>query len=156
MKSQIQSHSIQRRKAASLVLSIVLSFVVLLAQSIPAMSNQNTAGWIEICGDGGTYLLQVDENGEEQPSECVHCDYCLAPSGDAQGVHTMPASASVSIEFTTISYPSVRNALSDSPEQYWSACRGPPIASVENNMTPLASLFIKEPAGMASKSWGKP
>ena len=156
MQSHIQFTPKQRPKGASLAWSIVLSFIVLLAQSIPAMSNQSTAAWIEICGDGGSYLIQVDENGEEQQPECAHCDYCLLPTGDMQGVHTTPSGASSLIVFTNISYPSDRDFVPDSPEQYWSACRGPPIASSENNMSTNTSLATKEPVGAALNTWGIP
>jgi len=146
----------KRRKGVSLALSIVLSFVVLLAQSVPAMSGHNTAAWMEICGDGGSYFIEVDENGEEQEQECAHCDYCLLPSSDAQGVHAASPNTSALIEFTTISYLSDRDFLPDSPEQYWSACRGPPIANSENNMSTNISLVIKEPIGAALNTWGNP
>ena len=156
MQSHVQFTPKQHRKGASLAWSIVLSLIVLLAQSIPAMSTQNTAAWIEICTDGGSYLIQVDANGEEQQAECAHCDYCLLPTGDMQSVHTIAPGASALIEFTNISYASDRDFVPDSPEQYWSACRGPPIASSEKNMSTNTSLVIKEPVGAALNTWGTP
>lgn len=156
MQSHIHFTPKQRRKGASLVLSIVLSVFVLLAQSIPAMSTQNMGTWIEICGDGGISVIQVDENGDEQQSECAHCDYCLLPSGNLQGVSIPLPSISAQIEFTTISYPSDQGVSPVRPEQYWSACRGPPIASSENNMPTFTSLDIKEPVGEALNTWRNP
>lgn len=156
MQSNIQFTPKQRRKGASLVLSIVLSVIVLLAQSIPAMSTQSSGTWIEICGEGGISVIQVNENGDEQQPECAHCDYCLLPSGDLQGVSVPLPSMSIQIEFTAISYPSDQGGSPDSPEQYWSACRGPPIASSENNMSTFTSLDIKEPVGKTLNTWRNP
>ena len=141
------------------VLSIVLSIAVLLGQSIPAMADHDTntsANWVEICGDGGSYFIQIGEDGQKQAPECAHCDYCLTPVGDAQAVHSTRHSVLVLIDFTHISYSTDPATLPDSPEQYWSACRGPPIASVKNNMTPNTSLVIKEPIGSALRARGIP
>ncbi|PCJ76117.1 MAG: hypothetical protein COA53_02330 [Rhodobacteraceae bacterium] len=156
MQSHIQFTPKQRRKGASLVLSIVLSVIVLLAQSIPAMSTQNTGTWIEICGDDGISIIQVDENGNKQQSECAHCDYCLLPSGNLQGVSVISPNISAPIEFTAVSYSSDQAISPDSPEQYWSACRGPPIASTEKNMSTFTSLVLKEPIREALNTWGNP
>ncbi len=156
MQSHIQFTPKQRHKGVSMVLSIALSVIVLLAQSIPAMSTQNTGTWIEICSDDGVSLIQIDENGNKQQSECAHCDYCLLPSGDTQSVNVTSPSISTQFEFTATSYPSDQGVSLDSPEQYWSASRGPPIASSENNMPTFTSLDIKEPVGDALNTWRNP
>ena len=141
------------------VLSFVLSIAVLLGQSNAAMADHGSntsANWVEICGDGGTYFVQVGEDGQKQAPECNHCDYCLTPVGDAQGVHSTHHSDLALNEFSNISYSSDQANLPDNPEQYWSACRGPPIVSVENNMTTNISLAIKELNGSVSVAWSIP
>ena len=141
------------------MLSIVLSFSVLLGQSIPGMAGQNdvsSANFVEICGDGGSYFILVGADGQEQAPDCVHCDFCLVSTGDHQGVYITPTSSAALIGFTTIPFSTGRADLPESPEQYWSASRGPPIASTVNKMTNLASLFNKESAANFSNTWSNP
>lgn len=152
-------HTRGSRLGMRLVLTVVLALAVMLAQSVPGMAMQSTstsAGWIEICSDGGSVFIQVNEDGQEHEPECLHCDFCLVPAAEVQGLTTAPKIASALTEFTTFSYSTDRVGLPDSPEQYWSATRGPPIASVENIMTPIASLLAKEPAGTPSNTWSIP
>lgn len=152
-------HSRSNRFDVRLVLSIVLSIAVLLGQSIPAMAGHGSnmsANWVEICGDGGSYFIEIGEDGQKQAPECTHCDYCLTPVGDTQAVHSTQHSGLALIYFTNISYSTDPAGLPDSPEQYWSACRGPPIASIENKMTTNTSLTIKEPIGSESTAWSIP
>ncbi len=138
------------------VLSIVLSLAVIWAQSAPVMAGHGPSGsanWVEICADGGSYFIQVGEDGQKQKPECACCDFCLLPSVDTPDAHSALLETSVLSDFTTISYSTDLSALPDSPEQYWSACRGPPIASVENNMTTPISLFSKESADVSLNTW---
>ncbi len=142
-----------------LVLSIVLAIAVLLGQSFPAIAghgSNTSANLVEICGDGGSYFIEVGEDGQKQAPECTHCDYCLTPVGDTQAVHSTQHSELALTYFSDISYSTDPASLPDSPEHYWSACRGPPIASIENKMTTNTSLTIKEPIGSGSKAWSIP
>ena len=141
------------------VWGIMLSVAVLLGQSFPVMADHGSnlsAIWVEICGDGGTYFVQVDEDGQKQESECSHCDYCIVPMGDVQADNSPNHNDLASLDFTNSSYLVVPATLPDNPEQYWSACRGPPIVSVENKMTPNTSLTIKEPNGSTFIAWSIP
>lgn len=141
------------------VLFFVLSIAVLLGQSTATMAAHGpstSANWVEICADGGTYFVQIGEGGQKQAPECAHCDYCLTPIGDAKAVHSPHHSDLALNEFSNISYSSDQASLPDSPEQYWSACRGPPIASIENNMTTNISLAIRELIGSVSAAWSIP
>lgn len=163
MKSHKRTSTIQgirsKRFDMRWVLSFVLSVAVLLGQSIPAMADHGastSANWIEICGDGGSYFIEVGEDGQKQAPECAHCDYCLTSVGDAQAVHAPHHSALVQTDFINLSYSIDPAALPDNPEQYWSACRGPPIMSVENNMTTIISLYLKEPFGSAFEAGKSP
>ncbi len=115
-------------------LSIVFSVMILLGQSFPAMASSGatmSANWVEICGDGGSYFVQIGEDDQKQAPECAHCDYCLTHAGDTQAVHSTGSSGSALKYSANISYLADPATLPDCPEQYWSACRGPPIASVE-------------------------
>jgi len=139
MKPHHQTYLGRRRRDNRLgmrwVLSIVLSLSVFLAQSIPAMADHglNTSSWLEICGDGGSYFIQIGEDGQEQEDECAHCDYCLTPVWDTSAVHSTNHGVSVLISFANISFTTDQAIVPVSPEQYWSACRGPPIVSVEKS-----------------------
>lgn len=141
------------------MLSIVLSIAVLLGQSIPSMAGQNdasSASWVEICGESGSYFILLGADGQEQTPDCEHCDFCLVSTGDHQGVHFTSTSSAALIGFTTITFSTEWADLPESPEQYWSASRGPPIASTVNKMTKLASLFNKEPAKKSLNTWSNP
>lgn len=157
-KSQCQQH-LGKRLGVRWLLSILVVVAIFLGQSAPSMaghSANSASGWIEICGDGGSYFAQVDTGDGGQAPECAHCDFCLVPTGDTPNVHLAAQNATVSTDFAIISYFNERAILPDSPEQYWSACRGPPIASIENNMTTLASLSNKEPAVKVLNTWSNP
>lgn len=141
------------------VLSIVLSISVLISQSIPGMASQNDASlasWVEICGDGGSYFILVGADGQEQAPNCKHCDFCLVSVDEQSGVSAKSTSTSTLIDYTILTYSTGRADLPESPEQYWSANRGPPIASTDIKMTKLVSLFSKEPATNSSNIWSNP
>ncbi|MHA1129063.1 MAG: hypothetical protein ACTSRN_08965 [Alphaproteobacteria bacterium] len=152
-KQSLTQRSQSNRFGIRQVLLFVLLVAVSFGQSSPSMAG-NGANWIEICGDGGAYFIAVDEDGQKQAPECTRCDFCLTSAADSQDVR--PALRSVDMQeiLTNISYFVDSSALPDNPEQYWSACRGPPIMSEENNMTPTTSLSFKEPSG-SSFSAGK-
>lgn len=141
------------------ILSFVLSISVLLGQSLPGMAGQfdvPSVNLIEICGDGGSYFILVGVDGQEQAPDCEHCDFCLVSTGDHQAVHFTQTGNSAQFKFTTFNFSMGRADLPESPEQYWSASRGPPIASTDIKMTKLVSLFNKEPAAYSSNIWSNP
>lgn len=157
--TSINGHLRSNCFGARWMLSIVLSIAVLFGQSLPTMAGPNnvsSASWVEICGDGGSHFILVDANGQEQSPDCEHCDYCLVSIGDVQDGYYAPVSGSALIGFKHISYSGERVDLPENPEQYWSASRGPPIASTENIMTTYVSLFGKEPAAISSSKWSTP
>ena len=163
MQSSYQTLQILRLRGSRLrmrwIVSAVLVLAVMLAQSVPGMamhSSNAPAGWVEICSDGGSVFIQVDEDGQEHEPACAHCEFCLPPTSELQGLNPASPNTSALTEFTAFSYSTNRVSLPDSPEQYWSATRGPPIISVENIMTPIASLLAKTPAGIPSNTWSIP
>jgi|LGOV01.1.fsa_nt_gb hypothetical protein len=158
-RASLIQHSRNNRFDMRLVLSIVLAIAVLFGQSFPAMAghgSDTSANMIEICGDGGSYFIEIGEDGQKQAPECTHCDYCLTPVGDTQAVHSTQPNELALTYFSNISYSTDPATLPDNPEQYWSACRGPPIASIEKIMTTNTSLTIKEPIGSESTAWSIP
>lgn len=142
-----------------LSLTLILAIFVVYAQVNPATASHSSSAngaWIEICGEGGSYLAQLDDSGNTQTPDCDHCAFCLVPTTNDQGAYDINVATPGSLEFTMISYSADRAAMPDTPEQYWSACRGPPIASTEKNMTPTISLTTKEPFGSAFKAGESP
>lgn len=136
--------------APRVLIRVAVLFFVFLAQVFPASADHNIGGsgaWVEICGDGSTYLAQIDEDGNKHPSVCDHCVFCLVPVSDLQTLSSGGFITAMTEDFTLFSYSIDRASRSDTPEQYWSACRGPPIASIENTMTSTTSLTLKEPIG---------
>lgn len=133
------------------IVTFLLAIAVFMGQTTPAAAGHGSS-WIEICGEGGSFFVEVGDDGQKQMPECAHCDFCLTSVGDTQGAYAPTSSDSVPAGFTIISYSIDPAALPDNPEQYWSACRGPPIVSAEKNMTPTISLSIKEPIGSAFKA----
>ena len=141
------------------VLSVLLCLSLFLSQTTPSMAGQSSTaplGWVEICGDGGSYFIQIGEDGEEQSPACVHCDICLGPAADTQGAnaswHMMRALPAP----TTIFYSIDRSHRTDCPEQYWSACRGPPIVSTDKTMKTPLSLTRYELGATTPNKWAAP
>lgn len=141
------------------VLSVLLCLSLFLGQTTPSMAGHPSSaslGWVEICGDDGSYFIQIGEDGEEQSPACVHCDLCLGPAVDTQGANalwhmmrTLPAP-------TTIFYSIDRSQHADCPEQFWSACRGPPIVSTDKTMKTLLFRTCKKFAVTTTNNWATP
>jgi len=123
-----------------ILLSALVCVALFLGQTLPAMAGNPTntsGGWAEICGDEGSYFIQIGTNGEEPEDApaCVHCDTCLVPPLETQNTPLNQKFLTGLTGFSTISFSIAPSVLTERPEQYWSACRGPPIESTENNMT---------------------
>lgn len=141
------------------VLSALLCLALFLGQTMPLMaahSSNAPLGWVEICGDDGSYFIQIGEDGEEQPLACLHCDLCLGPAAGTPETNAPWHMQRALPAPTTIFYSFDRSQRTDCPEQYWSACRGPPIVSTDNTMKTLFSLTRKELAVSALNEWGTP
>jgi len=163
MESHIKIPQYQHRWSirfgARWLLSVMLGITILLGQTIPLMaghSSDSPQGWVEICGEGGSYFIQIGADGQEQAPQCVHCDTCLIPSGDAPGIQTKAPALATLVDFMQINHSEYQPVLPVNPEQYWSACRGPPIASAKYNMTTLAYLIQKTPTVTVLNTWETP
>lgn len=125
-------------------LAIVFSAAILMAQALPAVAGlmPNGSGiWVEICSDGETYLAEIGSESEKS-HECSHCQLCLAWSSDLQ-LFAVPEAGRTQRDYATAIHSFDLARLNAGPEQYWSLCRGPPILSVEKQMTPLVSLYVR-------------
>lgn len=120
-----------------IVSSVALSIVLILGQAFPAMAGNGAADsfWVEICAEGDSYFMEIELGGEIPSHDCEYCAACLAANADAPGFYNPSASMTEFVRFETISFLSAQQTLVACPEQYWSACRGPPITHTESNMT---------------------
>ncbi len=142
------------------VLCVVLSVAVFFAQSMPMNASVVSHGgnWIEICGgEDGSYFIQL-EDGAPQPGplDCDHCDDCLLMANTLSVNATPEWAALAPFGFGTLSFDLAQTVGLAGAEQYWSACRGPPLEKSGNRMpTPfiLASL-AHDPA--ISDTWSNP
>lgn len=160
---EVQRPKLQRRTPSfgvRLVLFVVLAFAVIIGQSAPLMAKHGgpqSGGWIEICSDGGTYLLPTDLNGGQSPiSDCEHCSSCVVPSTSSNGVIDDGPKALALPDFTKLLFLIELARLPDGPEYYWSACRGPPVASSKIKMIPNSSLTEMAPVATVTHPWSNP
>lgn len=121
--------------------TVILSLAVLLGQVLPMQADHSNAGWMEICGgEDGSYFVQLADGSGGQGQECTHCSACmLAGSSPAS---TPPKIAGLTLEPKLIELPLATHPapVTSHPEQFWSACRGPPLEGTEKSMINHGSL----------------
>ena len=147
-----------RFDAAHRIVATIVVLAIFLAQTLPMAASHSAGGggdWIVICSDDGAKLIQLDDTDPKQ-GECNHCSFCLISSNTLQGDLTPYLAILMHSNFTNISFGRAQTIGLTGPEQYWSACRGPPIASIDNKMTTLFSLLIKEQVQVVSNAWSTP
>ena len=148
-----------KRKSQALVpagfVVVLLSVVILLGQAFPAMSKTSSM-WIEICGDGGSYLAEIETSEGEPTQECAHCEICTLPVFDSYEMAFAGGGESLPLAIKMIGWVSLLSDNPENPEQYWSACRGPPLVDVDKKMIPTRASFYEEYAGRAINLWGAP
>ena len=139
------------------IVAVLIALSVFLAQAMPmAASHGAGAGdWITICSGEGIKLIQLDGDDPNQ-GECSHCSYCLISGNNFQGNLVSHPGTLIASNFTNIIYGNPQTIGLAGPEQYWSACRGPPIASKNSIMTTPVSLPIKEQIRVVSNAWSVP
>jgi len=126
---------------------VVLAVSIFLGQTFSAMAGRDAnspANWIEICGDGGSYLVQVDGGSEAPAPECAHCSICLVPGTDGFALQTPELNSTNFIGFRIVHFSDSGATVPAGSEHYWSSCRGPPTKSAEYKMTLTSSLFFRE------------
>jgi hypothetical protein len=145
----LNSRHAHRRSAVQWLLGFAAAFMMMIGQSAAVGAVPSGGGaWIEICGAGGTKLVQTED---ESPADaCGHCAYCAvqfsSPSAGAPAFHLFgPAPA-----YTDVQFIAVRRFMRPGAEQYWAANRGPPLASEETMNTLIAFLAVMTPAAL----WG--
>lgn len=161
-KTQIKQKSYRRANGFRQCFAVFVSLILLVAHSLPVAAGfggNAPSGWIEICGGGGSYLVQMDEGSPydttEHEADCTHCPFCLVPFNTSFGSLPVDLNTLTPIGFTKITFSAAQTVQPAAPEQYWSACRGPPIANIENNMTThsLPALML---AQAVSNTWSTP
>lgn len=108
---------------------ICVALLLALQLLFPAAGAAAADGqWIEICGESGVALIQVNaETGEAQQDcpDCSTCVLCAAETG-AKPVNCPPA-ASRAAAAPALPLPA-QALVRPNPAQYWHEGRGPPLA----------------------------
>ena len=138
----------------------VLAVVVLLAQVLPMNAGHGggSGDWLEICGgEDGSYYIQLDDGSElPAPTECQHCDACMLFTG-ANGLTTIrdqflqaPSDYGVAV------FGVAQTAGLAGSEQYWAACRGPPLENSGKIMPRKPTLASYADGTVNSDTWSAP
>lgn len=149
--------TIKRLGGAHQIAAVLVALSLFLAQAMPmAASHSASEGdWTTIRSGEGVKLIQMD-GGNPNQGEGNHCPYCLISSNDFQGNLVPHAGILTASNFTKIIYGNPQTIGLTGPEQYWSACRGPPIASKNSSMTTPSSLLVREQIRVLSNAWSAP
>lgn len=127
------------------VLPTLLCLSFILGQSLPMSAAQNGAVWMEICGEHGPKLVQVEADGSAPASEpdptCAHCSYCLAQVTGTSGVLPAFETKTPNLALTKSFSPCPQVRVVNEPEHYWSLCRGPPNGNEYYKM--ISALYVK-------------
>lgn len=120
------------------VVSVMLCLSMFFAQVAPMSAAQNNMVWVEICGEHGAEVIQVeagDLGPESDPiSECVHCSYCLAEAPVMSGLVPVFKSEIPNLVLMESAFLSAQDGVLHVSKQYCSQCRGPPIGNTYNKM----------------------
>jgi hypothetical protein len=165
----LQSHAQNTRKTARrprlavLLVAILASLTLLVAQAMPLAASGNqgaSGGWIEICGDGGSFFIQLDDENPQPPvpvSGCNHCPFCLVPFNTSLGLDAPNTFPVMEMYFARIRFPAPAPGFVNAANTHWPACRGPPLLKMDNNMkTKNHSLSAQEQTSLTFDTWGVP
>jgi len=152
-------HSNARKSGGGLgfVFSLLTALAVIAAQVFPASAGHSSdpnSLFVEICSSNGSYYVQVDENGQKPEQQCSHCGFCLIPVSEFTAFQPFVSDASdIQTDLGMRPYAVVTSPNLQTPEQYWSANRGPPLPNKKNPMTIFYSLPVAKPDGNAPDVW---
>lgn len=109
-----------------------------LAQVSPMSAGQNSMIWIEICGDHGAEIIQVEIGGASPESDpvpaCAHCSYCLVEVPVTSDTVPVFKAEIPNLVLMESAFPSAHDFLLQASKQYCSQCRGPPNGNTYNLM----------------------
>ncbi len=138
------------------LIAVIVAFMVFVTQTLPA-----TASYIPQKNDSpiGIYnvicskLIQQNDKEPQQNKNNNPCLFCIMSHSDPIDDSTSRLSILPPSKFSTISYRGAQTIGLTGPEQYWSASRGPPIESINNNMTTPISLLHKKQIRVTLNAW---
>ncbi len=139
------------------LIAVIVAFMVFATQTLPA-----TASYISQKNDSpiGIYnvicskLIQQNDKEPQQNKNNNPCLFCIMSHSDPIDDSTPHLSIQSPSKFSTTLYRGAQTTGLTGPEQYWSASRGPPIESINNNMTTPISLLHKKQIRVALNAWG--
>lgn len=136
------------------IVSVLLCFSMFFAQVTPMSAEQRNMVSIEICGEHGVEVIQVevgDLGPESDPiSECAHCSYCLAEAPVMSGLVPMSKSEIPNLVLMEPAFSSAQDGLLHVSKQYCSQCRGPPIGNTYNKMISIHYVLTTDAPMMPS------
>lgn len=151
------SHTRKSGDRLGFVFSLLTAFAVIASQVFPASAGQSNGThslFVEICSSNGSYYVQVDENDQKPEQQCSHCGFCLIPVSEFTAFQHFASDASdIQTDLGLRPYAVVTSPNLQTPEQYWSANRGPPLPNKKNPMTISNSLPVAKPDGNAPDVW---
>ncbi len=161
MPMNIKTTKIKKAQAGSILIrrliAVVVAFMVFATQTLPT-----TASYISQKNDSpiGIYnvicskLIQQNDKEPQQNKNNNPCLFCIMSHSDPIDKSTPHLSIQSPSKLSTISYRVAQTTGLTGPEQYWSASRGPPIESINYNMTTPISLLYKKQTRVTLNAWG--
>lgn len=152
---------IKKAQAGSILIrqliAVIVAFMVFAAQTLPATASYDSHknnSQIENCSGPCTKLIQQNDKKPQQNKNDDHCSFCVVSHSDSIDNSTPHLSIQSPSKLSTILYRGAQTTGLTGPEQYWSASRGPPIESINNNMTTPISLLHKKQTRVTLNAWG--
>lgn len=116
------------------IVVICVSLVAQTSTSMMAHGKTDSGQWIEICADGGTYLMDITGNTDAPSSDCAHCDICLPAVTELTFVHPLSLEKIYSGRFETYHARSTSTNFVTATLGLWPIGRDPPIGEkMQNN-----------------------
>ncbi|NIZ62391.1 hypothetical protein DL239_15570 [Sedimentitalea sp. CY04] len=119
-----------------------------------AAHSANTGDWMEICGEDGPALMQVQLSDDEQ-APCPKCDECkFCQLVVSTGNIPNPALNSYSLPVVTAISVQHEGNVEANPAQFWHENRGPPnLISHTNPSDGICRPSIDETLSKGGASW---
>ena len=150
------SHIKAQRSACLNWLRTLIGVCALTVQMLApiAAHSANTGDWMEICGEDGPVLMQVQLSDDEQ-APCPKCDECkFCQLAVSTGSIPSPVLTSYNLSAVKALHVCFEGTVEANPAQFWHENRGPPIAAPHAKDSENACrLSIDETLSKGGASW---
>lgn len=128
-----QKHPSRNRSRASgrwrplIAILASLALVIGLVVPVSARHDSNSVnGYIEICGEDGSRMIQLGPDGEEN-SQCSHCGLCVISTNGTHGLIPTLSPLVLSVDLSGLKFLYLQNKTIGQSNHFRPANRGPPI-----------------------------